>query len=566
VAASERIPPYVIGDGKRSIKELIQQINSSDKRGEGHERPLTKIKINQKLIFEISKKGYNIDSVLLNGERLKLIENANLSTGGIALDCTDKVCKENIDICIRCADAIGLDVCGIDICCEDISKPLRNNGAIIEVNAAPGIRMHHYPDKGKVRNVASEIVDMLFNNVKENIPVISVTGTNGKTTTTRLISHILRLSGLKVGMTTTGGIFIDNKCIEKGDTTGYESAISVLLNRSIDAAVLECARGGIIRKGLAYDLADVGVITNITEDHLGIDGVENLEDLANVKSLVAEAVKDEGYVVINGDDPVSLKILNRIKSRIIMFSKDKYNDNIRKNIEFGGSAIYCEKGVIFYENDKVCMAIARVDVTNITLRGKLVYNIENALAACAACIALNVDIKTIKRGLMSFYGDEEQNPGRFNIYNINNITVVLDYGHNIEGYKAVINGAKQLKHKRFVGIIGVPGDRNNKSITEIGKIAGTNFDHLYIKEDIDRRGRKKGEVADILKMGVLSTGFENKKIDIILDEKDALKKAIDRAKAGDLIIIFFEKREPLLKIVNDAKLKTNNITESSKVV
>jgi len=566
MAASERIPPYVIGDGKSSIVKLIQVINSSSKRGEGHEKPLTKIKIDQKLIFEISKKGYNLDCVLRRGERLKLKENANLSTGGIAVDCTDIVAEENKDICVRCAKAIGLDVCGIDICCENIKKPIKNSGYILEVNAAPGIRMHHYPDKGKERNAAAAIVDMLFKNMKKSIPVISITGTNGKTTTTRLIGHILRTSGLKVGMTNTGGIYIDNKCIEKGDTTGYESATAVLLNRTIDAAVLECARGGIIRKGLAYDLADVGVITNITEDHLGMEGIESLEDLAQVKSLVVEAVKDDGYAIINADDPMSLTILDKIKSKIIMFSKDKENKNLRNNIISGGVGVYSDQGIIIIESNDICKPVVRVDAINITLKGKLIYNVENALAACAACVALNLDIKIIKRGLTTFFGDEEQNPGRFNIYHINNATVILDYGHNIEGYKAVINGAKQIRHKRFIGIIGVPGDRTNKSICEIGGIAGNNFDYIYIKEDKDRRGRKKAEVSEMLMQGALANGFDAKKINVILDEKEALKVAIDKSLPGDLIIIFFEKREPLLKIINDYKIKLECIAESYKVV
>ncbi len=566
VAASQRIPPSVTGDGIRSIRELIQMINSSEKRGDGHEKPLTKIKVDDKLIFSLSKKGCNLDSVLPKGQKINLIDNANLSTGGIALDCTDKVARENVDICIRCACAIGLDICGIDICCSDIGKPIKGDGAIIEVNAAPGIRMHLYPNEGKERNVASHILDMLFQDINETVPIVSVTGTNGKTTTTRLISHILRLNGLKVGMTTTGGIYIDDECIEKGDTTGYESATAVLMNRSIDAAVLECARGGIIRSGLAYDMADVGVITNITEDHLGIDGVESIEDLANIKSLVAEAVKDNGYAVINADDPVSLTVIKRIKSNIIMFSKDKYNENLRWNIQNGGTGVYCNQGIIFIENKEACVPVTRTDKIGISLKGKLVHNIENAMAACAACRALGVDVKTIRKGLLTFYGDEEQNPGRFNIYNIKNATVILDYGHNIEGYKAVINGAKQFKHKRLIGIIGVPGDRSDISIMNIGKISGENFDCLYIKEDIDRRGRSKGEVAELLSQGVQSAGFDMGKAQVILDEKDAFTRAVENSKNGDLIVIFFEKREPLLDILYEIMQKSSNMGQSSKVV
>lgn len=565
-AASQRIPAFIVGDGKNNIRELIQIVNSSEKRGEGHEKPLTKIKIDERLILYLSKNGYSLETIPFPGENIKLIENANLSTGGIAIDCTEKMAKENLDICLRCAEAIGLDVCGIDICCRDIGKPFNKDGAIIEVNAAPGIRMHHYPDLGEGRNVASQILDMILMDIKENIPVVSVTGTNGKTTTTRLISHILKLSGHSVGMTTTGGIFIEGKCIEKGDTTGYDSATAVLLNKKIDAAVLECARGGIIRGGLAYDLADVGVITNITEDHFGIDGVENIEDLAKIKSLVAESVKSEGYAVLNGDDPVSVTIIDRVKSKLVIFSKDKFNKYMRKNICDGGIGVYCDKGIIYIEQNDWCVPAMRVDLIGISLRGKLIYNVENAMAACGACVALDVDIKTIKKGLTSFFGDEEQNPGRFNIYNVNGATIILDYGHNIEGYKAVINGAKQLKHKRFIGVIGVPGDRSDKSIKEIGRVSGENFDYIYIKEDSDRRGRKKGEVADTLKIGILSAGSKDEKVEIVLDEKAAFKKAIENSKQGDLIVIFFEKREHLLKIINDKIQKSQNPDQSSKVV
>lgn len=565
-AASQRIPPFIIGNGKSTISELIEILNSSEDRGEGHEKPLTRIKTDVRLMEQLSKHSYSLDSVLIEGERFNLMENANLSTGGVAVDCTDKVSKENLELCIRCADAIGLDVCGIDICCKDISKPIKKGGAVIEVNAAPGIRMHHYPDKGNERNVASKIIDMLFDGIEKSIPVISVTGTNGKTTTTRLISHILKLKGLTVGMTTTGGIYIDGKCIEKGDTTGYESALAVLLNKRVDAAVLECARGGIIRNGLAYDLADVGIITNITEDHVGIDGIKNIQDLANVKSLVAEAVKDEGHVVLNGDDKISLTIIDRIKSNLVIFSKDKSNITMRKVIEDGGAGVYCDQGIIYFENQSSCISIARVDMIGISLRGKLTHNIENALAACAACIALKVDVKIIKKGLMSFFGDEDQNPGRFNIYNLNNTTIVLDYGHNIEGYKAVINGAKQFKHKRIVGIIGVPGDRSDNNINEIGKISGESFDYIYIKEDKDRRGRRKGEVAEILKKGVISSGFKIENTSIVLDEKIAFKDALDNSRPGDIIVIFFERREPLLKVLNEKIQIIENSQESSKVV
>ena len=552
IAVSERIPPYILGDGINNIKTLINEINKNDTRGEGHEKPLTKIKIDRLLVDCIEKQGCDINSIIPKGIKIALRRNANLSTGGISLDCTEVICKENIDICIRTANAIGLNICGIDICCKDISLPLQDQGAIIEVNAAPGIRMHEHPYGGESRNVAGAILDMMFGTEYKDIPLVSVTGTNGKTTTTRLIAYTLSLAGYKVGMTTTGGIYINNKCIDKGDTTGPDSALSVLSNKEINAAVLETARGGIIRRGLAYDLADVGVITNITEDHIGIDEIKNIEQLANVKSLVAEAIKKDGYAVINADDYMSVSIISNLRSKLILFSKDKENKYLKENLIKGGYAVYSSNGYIYVQKGENITKLVREEDIAITLKGKLIYNVENAMAACAALIGLNVDYTIIKKGLSNFYGNEEQNPGRFNIYNLNGISVILDYGHNIEGYRAVLEGAKKLKHSRLIGVIGVPGDRNDSNIIEVGKISGKYFDHIYIKEDCDKRGRKNGEIAEILSQGVVSSGFDTRYKEIILNEVDALEKAISDSLPGDIIIIFFEKYEPLLKLVKNS--------------
>ncbi|WP_333859649.1 cyanophycin synthetase [Clostridium sp.] len=551
IAVSERIPPYVIGDGVKTVMELIEDINKDAMRGEGHEKPLTRIKIDEELKTYINKNNYTLSSILPKNKKLTLRENGNLSTGGKSIDYTDSICKENIDICERAANAIGLDICGIDICCSDISKPLfQGGGAIIEVNAAPGIRMHHYPGKGNSRNVAGAILDMMFPKFK-SIPLVSVTGTNGKTTTTRLIAHILSKAGYKVGMTTTGGIYIDNKCICRGDTTGYLSAKTVLENNKVEAAVLETARGGIIKKGIAYDLADVGVITNITEDHLGMDGIDSLEDLAYVKALVGEAVKKEGYVVLNADDLVSKSIIKRMKSCIIMFSKDKNNVILRENINKGGYGVYVHESIMYLEKGNESIPIIPTEDIKVSLNGKLVYNIENAMAACAAAIGLNIDYSVIKEGLKSFYCDTSFNPGRFNIYDLNGVKVVLDYGHNVEGYKAVIKAVKNFKYKRLVGIIGVPGDRSDESVEKIGRIAGRNFDYIYIKEDKDKRGRRSGAIASILKKGIINTGFSTKKVETILNEKMALERAINTAKEGDFIIIFFEEMESLIKLLQN---------------
>ncbi|OFI06178.1 cyanophycin synthetase [Clostridium acetireducens DSM 10703] len=559
VAVAERIPPFVIGNGFNSIEDLISIINSDERRGFGHEKPLTKIKIDEETKKCILSKGYRLNSVLPRGKKLELRNNANLSTGGISIDCTDKICKENIELCQRAAKAIGLDICGIDICCSDISNIV--DGAIIEVNAAPGIRMHHYPYKGTKRNVAGKILDKMFNN-KENIPVISITGTNGKTTTTRLISHVLNIKGYKVGMTTTGGIYIDNKCIYKGDTTGYKSAMTVLTNKDVDVAVLETARGGIIKSGIAYDLADIGIITNIGEDHLGLEGINTLDDIAYIKSLVVEAVKDNGYAILNADDKMSYKIIDRIKSRLVLFSMKENSKLIKENIDKVDFAIYIKDNYIYFENSSKILPIVKVEDIAITLNGILTYNIENSMAACAALIAMGIDKETIKKGFSTFYNDSKNNPGRFNLYKLsNNVKVILDYGHNIDGYKSVLKAVSNIEHNRLIGIVGVPGDRTDTSIFEIGKIAARHFDYIYIKEDKYKRGRKPGEVANILEKGILSEGFNKQNIKKILIEEKALNYAINFSKPGDLIVIFFEEYTPLLNIIN------NNVkNEKQKVI
>ncbi len=550
-AVSLRLPPFIVGNGKHTVQQLIKILNLDPIRGEGHEKPLTKVKVDSELLKCIAAKGYDIDSILEKDKKLYLRENSNLSTGGIAVDCTDRICNENIDICKRISKAIGLNVCGIDICCEDIGKPIYESGIIMEVNAAPGIRMHHYPYYGKTRDVAGAIVDMLFKNSPTSVPIVSITGTNGKTTVTRLVAHTLSLIGYNVGMTTTGGIYINNMPIAKGDTTGFESAKTILFNKDIDVAVLETARGGIIKKGLGYDLADVGVITNITDDHLGIDGVDNLEELAHVKSLIIEAVKSNGYSVLNADDIISMSIITKAKGNLILFSKDKNNSYLRENIYNGGYGVYIYNDSIYVERNRKIFFIAGVDEIPITLNGKLVYNIENALAACAALAGLQIDYCMIRKGLLSFKCDEYNNPGRFNIHEVNGRTIILDYGHNIDGYKAVINGAKKLKYNKFIGVIGVPGDRLDSNIMSIGNICGKSFDSIYIKEDKDKRGRKPGEVADLLEKGILQSDNGSKCKGKILDEVEALDVALKDSSEGDLIIVFFEEYEPLLKFIKE---------------
>ena len=560
VAVSLRVPPYVIGDGKKDLRELIRELNEDPVRGYDHEKPLTKIKIDNELIRIINKQGFNLNTIVEKEKLVYLRENANISTGGMAIDYTDKICGENKELCIRVAKTIGLDVCGIDIKAKDLNEPLHGQGAIIEVNAAPGIRMHLYPSIGKRRDVGEAILKLQYNGIPNNIPVVSITGTNGKTTTTRLISHVLRNMGYNVGMTSTDGIYIDGKCIHKGDDTGYYSARAVLQNKDVDIAVLETARGGIIRNGLAYDLADIAVITNITEDHLGIDSINTMEELSFVKSLVGEAVKEEGYVVINGDDKWSKNILNRIDKKKIIFSKNKDNKLLIDTINNNGIGIFLEDNSIYAINNKRKYKIINIKSMPLTFNGVLEFNIENAMAACAALIGLNVDYCMISKGFKTFKLDEEHNSGRFNMYNVDGVNIILDYGHNYEGYKGILESLLKIKTNKIIGVVGIPGDRSDENIIRIGELCGEYLDYTIIKEDRDLRGRESGEVAKLINTGLEKD--KNNKSMIILEEKEALLKAIEISNEGDIVIVFYERLEPLVSMIKKLQDKDN---ETSKI-
>lgn len=551
VAASLRVVPFVIGDGKSNIKALINILNNDPLRGQDHEKPLTTIKFDKELCNCLYRQNMSLDYIPKKGEKVILRENANLSTGGIAVDCTDDVCDENIDYCIRAAKALGLDICGVDICTEDISIPIdKQNGIVMEVNAAPGIRMHHFPSQGKKRDVGKAIVDMLYEGRPSNIPVISVTGTNGKTTTTRMIGHVLKMMGMNTGITSTDGIYINDKCIHKGDDSGFNSAKTLLLNRDVEAVVLETARGGLVRRGLAYDLADVAVITNITNDHLGLDGIDSMEDLMFVKSLVGEEVKENGYTVINADDKYSKRILDRISCEKIYFSKSKDNELIKENINNGKIAVFIEDNNICVINNHRKYLIMSIDELPISYNGILTYNIENAMAACAALVGLNIDYCMISKGFSDFMPCDD-NEGRFNMFEYYGRKVILDYGHNIEGYKAVLSCINKLKTKnKLIGVVGVPGDRQDNVIKEIGEICCEYLDEIIIKEDKDRRGRSIGEVSKLLKISMLKNS-NKKNVKVYLDEVDALEYAIKISKKDDIIIVFYENIEPLLNYINN---------------
>lgn len=560
VAASLRIAPFVIGDGRNNLKFLIDMLNKDALRGEDHEKPLTTIKFDQELYNCLCKQNLGLDYIPIKDEKIVLRENANLSTGGIAIDCTDDVCEENIDYCIRAAKTIGLDICGVDICVNNIGVPINEqNGIIMEVNAAPGIRMHHFPYKGKKRDVGKAIVDMLYENMPLNIPIVSVTGTNGKTTTTRMISYVLNKMGLTTGMTSTEGIYINDKCIHSGDDSGFNSARTLLLNKDIDVAVLETARGGLIKKGLAYDLADIAVITNITNDHLGLDGIESMEDLMFVKSLVAEEVKKDGYTVINADDKYSRKIIDRVKCEKIYFAKSKDNDLVKENIENGKIAVFIEDNNICVVNNNKQYTVISIDKLPISYNGLLTYNIENAMAACAALVGMKIDYCMIRKGFADFKS-YENNKGRFNVFEYYERKIILDYGHNIEGYRSVLSCLNKIKTNKLIGVIGIPGDRQDSVASEISKICCENLDEIIIKEDKDTRGRAVGEMSQLLKKSILKNDG-NRKIKVYLDEVNALEYAIRISKKDDIIVVFYENISSLIDFINNQEyVKLNKMS------
>lgn len=559
-AVAERRPPCVVGDGMHTIKELVDMENDNPLRGDDHEKPLTKMKLDHVAKQMLGRSGLDEHYVPAANEVVNLRDNGNLSTGGTARDCTNEIHPYNCEIAIKAAKAIGLDIAGIDMTMEDISQPLSHtNGAVIEVNAAPGLRMHLYPTQGEAVNVAADIIDMMYpQGHPYSIPVVSITGTNGKTTTTRLVAHTLTLMGKTVGMTSTSGVYIGSQCILKGDNTGPISAKMVLSNKEVEVAVLETARGGIVRKGLGYDLADVGVITNLSEDHIGLDGLDTLEDLAYVKSLVIEAVKPNGCAVLNADDKMVKYLMKRAAGEVILFSKEHNNPLVLQHISAGGKAVIIKNSIIYVHDRKNIIPLLDAKDIPITFNGVLECNIENSLAAISTLYSLKIPIDVIQKGLKTFKPDVVSNPGRFNIFDMGNYKVMLDYSHNPAGYNAVVSFIRKLDDKsikRMIGVIGMPGDRLDRSIRQVGEICSKAFSKIYIKEDSDLRNREPGEVAGILYDAVLTGGCDKEKVEIIYSELRALETAMTNARPGDLIIMFYEHFEPSVDLINKIRQK-----------
>jgi cyanophycin synthetase len=556
VAVAERIPAHIYGDGRSTIAELIEITNSDPLRGDGHDNVLTKIILDRTSLDILQRQNYTLETVLESGKICYLRATANLSTGGIAVDRTDDIHPENIWLAQRAARIIGLDIAGIDVVTSDISQPLRvTDSVIVEVNAAPGFRMHTAPSIGTPRNVAEPVISMLFPaGSPSRIPIIAITGTNGKTTTTRLTAHIFKQTQKVIGYTTTDGIYIGEWLVEKGDTTGPASAQMILRDPTVEIAVLETARGGILRSGLGFDSCDVAVVINVQADHLGIGDINTIEELAQLKSVVPASVFPSGYVVLNAEDELVSAMASKVKAQVAYFSLDPEHPIFKAHVDQGGLGAVYENGYLSIIRGDWTLRIEEAVNMPITLGGKARFMIQNALAASLAAFAQGVKIEQIRAGLTSFVASADQTPGRMNLFNLGNFHVLLDYAHNPAGYKAIADFINTWKGDR-IGVVGAPGDRRDADIEELGQLAVTMFNRIIIKEDGDRRGREPNAVAALMQKGIIAAN-PNLNHEIILDEVTAIETALNQATTGSLVVIFPEKVESIIKLIEARIPKT----------
>jgi cyanophycin synthetase len=540
VAVAERVPAHVTGNGRDTIADLVEQENADPRRGKGHDNVLTQIPIDNKTDVILSCQGCTLDTVLDTDEVCYLRSTANLSTGGIAIDRTDEIHPDTVWIAERVSRLVDLDVVGIDVVTTDISELLNGHGVIVEVNAAPGLRMHVSPSQGIARNVAAPILDMLFPPGTPNrVPIVAVTGTNGKTTTTRLTAHILGQIYETVGYTTTDGIYLGEHLIEKGDTTGPQSAQLILQDPTVDAAVLETARGGILRSGLAFQHCDVGVVLNVAADHLGLGDIETIDDMARVKGVIAEAVHPDGYAILNADDELVAEMADRVKSKIAYFSMNPDNPIVRSHLQSGGIAAVYENGNLAILQQDWVHRIEAAKRVPLTMGGRAPFMIANALAASLAAYVQGVPVSKIRAALRSFRASAEQTPGRMNLFNLGHYHALVDYAHNPAGYEAVGGFVKNWPGPT-IGVVGGPGDRRDEDLIELGKLSAGIFDEIIVKEDDDTRGRPRGEAADLIVQGIDLAVTDAVSHTVRLDEVESIEWALDHATENSLVVIFPE--------------------------
>jgi cyanophycin synthetase len=547
VAVSQRVPGHVIGDGVHTIAQLIELVNADPRRGVGHEKVLTRLEADVQAEGLLEQAGLTLDAVLPEGKVFPLRSTGNLSTGGTAIDKTDVLHYENRIMAERAVRAVGLDVGGVDYLSPDIARSHKEvGGAIVEINAAPGFRMHVAPTEGTPRDVAGPVLDMLFpKETPYRIPIAAITGTNGKTTTTRMVGHILKLSGCTVGMATSDGVYIDGVLTVKGDMTGPWASHLVLRDPTVDAAVLETARGGIVRSGLGWRRCTVGAVLNVAADHLGMGGIDDLDELAEVKRVVVEVARD--FCVLNADDPRVSAMAEHSSGQPIYVTMHRENELVRKHIRARGRAVALEEGlngrmIVLYEGEEQIPLLWARQIPA-TVEGHALHNVQNAMFAAAIAHSLGISLENIRQGLRTFTTDFFQTPGRMNFYNELPFRVLLDYAHNAHGMQAMAQTIRELSvHGRRIGVLSAPGDRRDQDIRELAHAAAPAFDLLLLREDDDRRGRARGEVAALLRQGLTESGFPAERIaEEVFGEEEAVRRGLETAQPGDLLVIFGDK-------------------------
>jgi cyanophycin synthetase len=577
-AVAQRVPASVTGDGEHTVRELVETANSDIRRGIGHEKVLTRIKLDGAAEALVAEQGLGLDDVPRSGTWVKLALTGNMSTGGTSIDRTMEAHPDNVEIAETAARVVGLDIAGIDFICPDITEPVRETGGgIVEVNAAPGFRMHTHPTEGEPQYVAKPVLDLLFPpGAPARIPIVAVTGTNGKTTTVRMIAHVFKLMGRRVGMTSTDGIVIDGRLTKKGDMSGPKSAQMVLQNPTIDMAVFEVARGGIVREGLGYDRNDVAVVTNVTGDHLGLGGIDTIRQLASVKSVLVDAVPKTGTAVLNADDPHVAKMARACEGRVVYFSTATEKgsdgwDRVDSHCGRGGAAFVLQPAadgeLIVLRLGPRTMPVLYTHLVPATFGGKARMNVANALAAAAAAWAAGAHLHDIRQGLRTFTTSFFQAPGRLNLVEQGGVRLVIDYCHNVDGMRQLADfvrrmvepakalGGAATQRGRAIGVIGIPGDRRDGDQHDYGYLAAGAFDELYVREDRTLRGRKPGESAGNVIRGVRAARAKGDavttRVEKILDETAAVRMAIRRASPGDLVVCCVDDAVGVYRLANE---------------
>ena len=547
IAAARRDPPLVIGDGAHTVRELVDIVNSDPRRSDGHATSLTKIRFDEIALARLAEQGHDADSIPTRGARVVLRNNANLSTGGTATDVTDDVHPELAAAAIAAAQTVGLDICGIDVVCDTMLKPLEEQGGgIVEVNAAPGLRMHLDPSFGKGRAVGEAIVGMMFpDGDNARIPVVAIAGTNGKTTTSRLIGRIFESNGLRVGMTSTDGVYIQGRRTDDGDCSGAKSARNVLLHPDVDAAVFETARGGVLREGLGFDLCDVAVITNIgIGDHLGLNFITTVDELAVVKRVIVENVAPDGSAVLNAADPVVAAMAQHCPGNIIFFAQDRMNPVLATHRAQGRRVVYVERDAIVCGEGRRQQRIPLAKIP-LTRNGTIGFQVENAMAAIATGWALAYSWEVIERALAGFVSDAQTAPGRFNVFDYKGATLIADYGHNPDAIQALVEAIENMPATRRSVVISGAGDRRDEDIRQQTEILGDAFDDVILYQDACQRGREDGEVIALLRDGLVNAR-RTQRIDAIDGEFIAIDFALERLQGGDLCLILIDQVEDAL--------------------